>query len=136
MISSLTARIPSTLTRLAAAITLIISPFHLEAKTAPEIMTARHYEKQVPSEAISTQDTTSAYYVSEKLDGIRAFWNGEKLVTRTGNVISAPAWFIASLPSNTPLDGELWAGRGSFQHIAATVLDQSPNDEQWKTVNI
>ncbi len=60
------------LTRLAAAITLIISPFHLEAKTAPEIMTARHYEKQIPSEAISTQDTTSAYYVSEKLDGIRA----------------------------------------------------------------
>lgn len=135
MICSLTARMPSNLTRLAAAIALLISPFHLEAKTAPDIMTARHYDEQIPSEATSVQDTTSAYYVSEKLDGIRAFWNGEKLVTRTGNIISAPAWFIASLPSNTPLDGELWAGRGSFQHIAATVLDQSPNDEQWKTVN-
>lgn len=125
---------PSSLSRLAAAITLILSPFHLEAESAPDIMKARSYNAEIFSETVATQDTVSAFFVSEKLDGIRAFWTGKQLVTRSGTIIHAPAWFSASLPSHIPLDGELWAGRDSFQQVTTTVLDKAPNDAQWKQI--
>ncbi|GAA6136178.1 DNA ligase [Oceaniserpentilla sp. 4NH20-0058] len=74
-----------------------------------------------------------AYWVSEKLDGIRCYWSGEQLYTRNGNPIHAPTWFIKQLPQ-TPLDGELWAGRGEYQTVAQTVLDKTPNDKQWREI--
>lgn len=62
----------------------------------------------------------AAYLVSEKLDGVRAYWDGKQLLSRSGRVIDAPDWFVAALPA-TPLDGELWLGRGRFEQLAATV---------------
>lgn len=73
------------------------------------------------------------YWYSEKLDGIRALWNGEQLFTRTGMPIIAPEWFIQGLPKE-PLDGELWAGRGHFSQVQRTVLDQIPDEESWKNI--
>lgn len=75
----------------------------------------------------------SRYWVSEKYDGVRAYWNGTHLVSRAGNVIHAPAWFTAHWPT-TPLDGELWAGRGRFETVTATVRDFEPNDEAWHDI--
>jgi DNA ligase-1 len=46
-------------------------------------------------------------WVSEKLDGIRALWDGKKFVTRTGYVIDAPTKFSRHFPKEH-LDGELW----------------------------
>lgn len=46
---------------------------------------------------------------SEKLDGWRCLWNGAQLYTRHGRILSAPEWFVATLPVAT-LDGELYAG--------------------------
>src|SRR5210317_1978311 len=66
------------------------------------------------------------YWVSEKYDGVRAFWNGEQLLSRQGNVIQAPAWFIEPLPDE-PLDGELWLGRGLFDKVSGIIRRQSPN---------
>ena len=57
------------------------------------------------------QVDVSRYLVSEKLDGVRAVWDGEVLRFRSGRTINAPAWFVAALPKQ-PLDGELWIGRG------------------------
>ncbi|KLV05489.1 hypothetical protein ABT56_12090 [Photobacterium aquae] len=74
------------------------------------------------------------FYVSEKLDGIRAIWTGTSLVTRQGNTISAPDWFIAALPKDIMLEGELWAGRGQFQQVTRTVLDKYPNSNQWLNI--
>jgi DNA ligase-1 len=51
--------------------------------------------------------------MSEKLDGVRCYWDGNKLYTRNGNETFAPPEWIAKLPS-TPLDGELWSGRDQF----------------------
>ena len=62
----------------------------------------------------------AAYLVSEKLDGVRAYWDGKQLLSRSGRAIDAPDWFVAALPA-TPLDGELWLGRGRFEQLAATV---------------
>lgn len=127
------------LTHLAAAISFLVSPFMLEAAEAPVVMKAKTFdtktfESALLSESTLLQSKISDYYVSEKLDGIRAFWNGKQLVTRTGNIITAPAWFTAALPDNITLDGELWAGRGNFQQVASTVMDDSPNETQWKKI--
>ena len=73
------------------------------------------------------------YWVSEKLDGVRAYWNGERLMTRNGNAIAAPLWFIDGFPPQ-PFDGELWAGRERFQFVTRTVLDSDPNTEQWRQI--
>ncbi len=73
------------------------------------------------------------YWVSEKLDGVRAYWNGTRLVTRNGNAIEAPPWFVAGFPPQA-LDGELWAGRGRFQFVTRTVLDSNPDAEQWRQI--
>lgn len=71
------------------------------------------------------------YWVSEKLDGVRGYWDGETLVTRSGNVIQTPAWFTADWPK-VPLDGELWAGRGRFTHASGTVRTRTPDDDAWR----
>ena len=74
-----------------------------------------------------------AYWVSEKLDGVRAYWNGRQLISRGGNPIAAPAWFTDPLPA-TPLDGELWAGRRGFERVSATVLATAADDSQWRAL--
>lgn len=73
------------------------------------------------------------YLASEKYDGIRAFWNGDELLTRTGRRISAPDWFVANWPS-TMMDGELWIARGRFEDVLATVRDHMPNEAAWRSV--
>lgn len=74
------------------------------------------------------------YWKSEKLDGIRAIWDGQKLATRNGHPIHAPDWFTAPLP-DYPLEGELWAGRGNFHLVQQTVLDNVPNEAAWKHID-
>lgn len=69
------------------------------------------------------------YWVSEKLDGIRARWTGSQLLTRNGNLIHSPDWFTKDWPK-VALDGELWIARGQFEETASIVLSDSP-DERW-----
>ncbi len=51
----------------------------------------------------------AGWWLSEKLDGVRAYWDGQQFWSRLGNLYHAPGWFVAGLP-NVPLDGELWLG--------------------------
>ncbi|MFS1460958.1 DNA ligase [Vibrio lentus] len=76
----------------------------------------------------------SQYWKSEKLDGIRALWDGEHLYTRNGNRIYVPKWFVAKLPK-VHLEGELWAGRGNFHIVQSTVLDHTPSDTAWRKID-
>ena len=76
----------------------------------------------------------SAYLVSEKLDGVRAIWDGKVLRFRSGNTVPAPAWFTKALP-NTPLDGELWLARGQFEALSGIVRTSPPNDADWRKVS-
>jgi DNA ligase-1 len=73
------------------------------------------------------------FWVSEKLDGVRALWTGSKLLTRTGNPIIAPAWFTSGLPPFA-LDGELWGGRDSFERTSGTARAKHPTDAAWRTI--
>jgi DNA ligase-1 len=73
------------------------------------------------------QADVSRYLISEKIDGVRAFWDGQVLRTRNGHSINAPAWFVERFPAQ-PLDGELWIGRGPFELLSGTVRRQIPDD--------
>ena len=64
------------------------------------------------------------YWVSEKLDGVRAYWDGETLTSRNGNRFNAPPWFIEDFP-HVPLDGELVDGA---RHLRAVVRDGPATD--------
>ncbi len=72
------------------------------------------------------------WWCSEKLDGVRAYWNGKDFVSRQGNVYPAPEWFKAGLPQ-FPLDGELWMGRKMFQKTISVVKSAGAGD-RWKDV--
>jgi DNA ligase-1 len=74
----------------------------------------------------------AGWWMSEKLDGVRAFWDGKQFISRLGNLFHAPDWFIKGLPS-IPLDGELWIGRKKFQRTVSIVRRQDKTD-LWKEV--
>jgi DNA ligase 1 len=76
----------------------------------------------------------AGYLVSEKLDGVRALWDGKVLRFRSGRAIAAPEWFTAGLPK-VALDGELWLARGQFDALSGTVRKTAPVDAEWQLVN-
>ena len=75
----------------------------------------------------------SDYAVSEKLDGVRAIWDGMGLRFRSRRPMDAPDWFTAGLPPE-PLDGELWMGRGSFDRLSGIVRSSPPDGQAWRAV--
>lgn len=75
-----------------------------------------------------------AYLVSEKLDGVRALWDGTTLRFRSGRTVAAPGWFLAALPK-LPLDGELWMGRRRFDVLSGAVRRAEPADAEWRRVS-
>lgn len=74
----------------------------------------------------------AGWWMSEKLDGVRGYWDGRKLVTREGNRIHAPAWWTKHLP-NVKLDGELYMGRGTFDEVSG-IVRQDDGGDAWKRV--
>lgn len=92
----------------------------------PPILLAHKWENDV--------DLTG-WWISEKLDGVRAYWDGERFISRLGNAFFAPKWFTAALPK-VPLDGELWGGRKLFQRTVGIVKrqDESPLWKELKYV--
>ena len=78
------------------------------------------------------QDPTG-WWMSEKLDGVRAYWDGRGLLSRLGNAFLAPEWFTAGLTA-TPLDGELWAGRKQFQR-AVSIVRRQDRGEAWREIS-
>lgn len=75
----------------------------------------------------------SGWVMSEKLDGIRAYWDGKQLLSRSGAIIEAPEWFLKSYPPFA-IDGELWSKRGEFEKISSIVRDRSPGDG-WREIS-
>lgn len=75
----------------------------------------------------------AGFLVSEKLDGVRAVWDGRRLRFRSGLPIAAPRWFLERLPEQ-PLDGELWLGRGRFEALAGLVRRAQPDEAGWRAL--
>jgi len=102
------------------------------------------------------------WYASEKLDGMRAFWDGgwsrgkltsqvpyanitkdyirvnpvraTGLWSRYAKPIQAPAWFLDQLPVNMLLDGELYIGPQQFQRLMSAVKKLEPINAEWAEV--
>jgi DNA ligase-1 len=96
-----------------------------EQASAPALLLAKEW-----AEGASPQ----GYLVSEKFDGVRAYWDGHRLRFRGGGAIAAPAWFLAQLPAGQPLDGELWLGRGQFDATSALLRRGQDNDPGWQAL--
>ncbi len=111
----------ATLVALAVAVPSVVITTHA---SPPPLVLAEHYHSQID---------LSRYWVSEKYDGARAWWNGREFVSRGGNVYRAPGWFARNFPQHT-LDGELWMGRGSFQRLMQTIRDHTPDEKAWREV--
>ena len=94
-----------------------------EEVTGPPVLLAETWDNSLD---------LSGWWMSEKLDGVRAYWDGQQFLSRQGNLYHAPDWFIEGLPSE-PLDGELWIARKAFQRTVGVVRRQDKND-LWKDV--
>jgi DNA ligase-1 len=75
----------------------------------------------------------AGFLVSEKFDGVRALWDGERLRFRSGLPVSAPPWFTSALPP-VALDGELWLARGRFEDLSGIVRRARPLDADWRAL--
>lgn len=109
----------------------------------------------------SVKHQVGGWYLSEKFNGMRAYWDGgwtrgkltsqvpfantgkdwrrlhspyaTGLWTRYGKAIFAPNWWLDQLP-DFALDGELYAGRGKFQQVISTVKKYTPIDSEWNEI--
>ena len=102
----------------------LVLPVACVAAEPPAILLAEVYRDQVD---------ISRYLISEKLDGVRAIWDGSTLRFRSGKEINAPRWFVDGLPKR-PLDGELWIARGKFERLSGIVRKDVPDDNEWRQV--
>lgn len=93
------------------------------ANTAPAIQLATKYNLKY---------NINQYWISEKLDGIRGYWNGRELLTKNGNKLNAPVWFTSKWPNQT-IEGELWAGRNTFEQVASCVKKKK-SDDCWNKI--
>jgi len=57
--------------------------------TASELMLPQVYTQQVD---------VSGWLMSEKLDGVRGYWDGKRMLSKNGNLFYPPAAFIKNLP--------------------------------------
>ena len=109
---------------LLSALSLSLFALMACAKPVPELLLAKTYRNSI---------NIKPYLVSEKLDGVRAYWDGKQLVSRQGNYFNAPVWFIKDFPKQA-LDGELWIARNRFQKTVSTVRKKQPIDKEWRQI--
>ena len=118
------------------AIPLGLASIISQATTNPSQIDALNFVSPPPFSLAKTYDKAadiSMYLISEKLDGVRAYWNGVNLITRGGHIINAPDWFTKDFPK-TELDGELWLGRKKFEKLSGIVRKHHPIDSEWHLV--
>jgi DNA ligase-1 len=123
----------------AAGIVLVLSLIFSATAKGQELTGASSpVEKQSPHLLLANVWNPSidptGWWMSEKYDGLRGYWDGRKLWTRQGNLIHAPDYFLAELPRDIALDGELWIGHGKFEETISIVRSETP-DDRWKNVH-
>jgi len=90
--------------------------------------------KKIPALLLAmkwTNQNPTRWWMSEKMDGVRALWDGSKFVSKEGNEFVAPPEFRKGLPPNVNLDGELWFARGGFQTALSYVRKSEPDSTEW-----
>ena len=109
-----------------------LANFHIEQGTAKRPPTNINV---LLAETWNDTIDPTGWWLSEKLDGVRCYWNGSQFLSRNGNQFIAPKYFTENLPKTVSLDGELWMGRGMFQRCVAIVRKKTVTDpEAWKNI--
>ncbi len=125
---------------LLTGLTLFVSDFLtalpvMANPSSPKTPSFAVVDRQAPVMLAQRWDQKSdinGWWMSEKLDGVRGYWTGQELISRSGNPFYAPDWFTRNFPA-TPLDGELWLGRQHFSELVSIVRRKVP-DAGWKRV--
>jgi DNA ligase-1 len=78
-------------------------------------------------------ESLTDYWVSEKYDGIRGYWDGYQLLSRSGKALTPPAWFVQGWPAR-PFEGELWAGLGLFEQAASVIQQKQATAHEWRAL--
>ncbi len=102
---------------------VVVTPSTRTKTSAPPLLLAESWDS-------ATNPT--GWWFSEKLDGVRAYWDGKQFLSRNGNRYAAPEWFTRGLPA-TPLDGELWIARQQFQRTVS-IVRRSDGADLWREV--
>ncbi|MDF1688292.1 MAG: DNA ligase [Cycloclasticus sp.] len=103
---------------------ILLSLISLPAFAAkPDLFLLKKYHQDI---------SVTGWVMSEKLDGVRGYWDGEKLISRGGKVLNPPAWFTQGYPP-FPIDGELWTTRADFENISSIANSQHAG-ERWKHI--
>jgi hypothetical protein len=92
----------------------------------PSVLLAKKYD-------LKKHGSCVGWWVSEKYDGVRAWWDGSCLWSRAGNLFQAPQWFLDNLPKNQCLDGELFVDRKKFRETISIVKSHSMSD-RWQDI--
>ncbi|ASK34437.1 DNA ligase [Alcanivorax sp. N3-2A] len=90
-------------------------------------------ERRVPEpfhEGVALPD----YWVREQFQGIRAYWDGERLLNGAGEPLPVPAGFTGDFPDR-PLEGRLWIGRGGGGRLEALLKRRVGAERQWRDVD-
>lgn len=116
---------------------LLLTPLLVWAATRPALVWAQRGQAEAPALQLAGRYRAGRdlrdWWVSEKYDGVRAYWDGRQLRTRGGERIAEPAWFTAGWPDE-PMDGELWAGRGRFEQAQSAAARQQPDEQTWRAL--
>ncbi|MFT6332344.1 MAG: DNA ligase-1 [Lentimonas sp.] len=106
-------------------LSLLFLQFSTANSSPPPIALAKIYHSNI---------NFNNYFVSEKLDGIRAYWDGKNLISKNGNIYNAPDWFTKNFPDQV-FEGELWISKGKFEEVSGIVRRKIPHDG-WKKVKL
>ncbi|KAG5643488.1 hypothetical protein DXG03_000876 [Asterophora parasitica] len=94
-------------------------------KVVPELLLANKWDLETGPDPVG-------WWISEKLDGVRTYYDGKQMISRLGNPFTPPKWFLDKLPKDMTLDGELFGGRGEFQSTVSVV--KTVNSPHWKNI--
>ncbi|MFQ3236385.1 MAG: DNA ligase-1 [Paraglaciecola sp.] len=103
----------------------LVGFYYPSSASVPSIELATAYKGKID---------VSDYFISEKLDGIRARWDGKRLISKGGKIFTPPPWFIAGFPTQA-LDGELWIARGCFEETLSIVMGADAG-ERWQKLKL
>ena len=93
------------------------------ALASPDLMLLHTYNNQA----------IEGWVMSEKLDGVRGYWDGKQLLTRQGQRLSPPAYFTKDFPPFA-IDGELFSERNHFEEISS--ITKSFKGDSWEKLKL
>ncbi|RJQ13325.1 MAG: DNA ligase [Nitrospiraceae bacterium] len=97
---------------------LFLIAFAWPGAYALDIMLPQVYEEDID---------VSGWLMSEKLDGVRGYWDGRQLLSKNGALFQPPPEFVGNFP-DFAVEGEIWGGRNTFEKTVGIVKKQEAHD--------